>query len=181
LPLIFPLALAVWWFATRRATLDISPMTLGLGWTPSARSLLRAGRLAVFSDTLALMVEHQTPLDEAVTLAGEASGDRRLADDARQFADALRRGLPASQAAGALAHFPPLLRWLVLGARDARLCHALRSSADSYRQQALRQARWLTVWLPLALTGVVGGGVTLLYAATILGPWFAALHEMGQP
>jgi type IV pilus assembly protein PilC len=181
LPLIFPVALAAWWLITRRATLDVSPVTLGLGWTPSARSLLRAGRLAVFCDTLALMVEHNTPLDEAVTLAAEASGDRSLADDARRLTEALRRGLPASQAALALAHFPPLLRWMVLGARDSRLCRALRAAADSYRQQALRQGHWLSVWLPLLLTGVLGGGVTLLYAATVLGPWFAALEQLGQP
>ena len=52
--------------------------------------MLRWSRTATFLEILALLVENHTPLDEAVTLAGEASGDRQTLRAARQLAAMLR-------------------------------------------------------------------------------------------
>ena len=45
------------------------------GWVPWTGRMLRCSRTATFLEVLALLVENETPLPEAVVLAAEASGD----------------------------------------------------------------------------------------------------------
>ena len=55
-----------------------------------------AGRLATFADVMALLVEQEVPLDEAVILAADSSGDQGLRDTSRELAEWIRRGQPMS-------------------------------------------------------------------------------------
>ncbi len=57
--------------------------------------MLTSFRIANFTDLLSLLIEHHVPLDEAVRLAGDASGDRRLRDAAGRFAESIRRAARA--------------------------------------------------------------------------------------
>ena len=64
---------------------------------PVIGPLVRYGGLARFARLLALLVRHEVPLPEALTLAGDAAGDAEIADASRYLSDIARQG-------GALAH-----------------------------------------------------------------------------
>src|SRR5690606_30190862 len=66
---------------------------------------------AQFAVLLALLIEQDGPLPEAVVLAAEATNDQRMISAARSIADITSRGLPATghESRG----FPPYLEWLI--------------------------------------------------------------------
>ena len=68
----------------------------------------------------ALLVEHRVPMDQAVALAAEASGDGALIAAARQWADNIRQG--RTSPADGVPGLPPLLRWLIAGGRGTKFC-----------------------------------------------------------
>ena len=139
--------------------------------------MLRCSRTATFLEVLALLVENETPLPEAVVLAAEASGDPRTLRSARQLAAALQNG--QTQPAGGGPAFPPLVNWLLLAAgRDGALLPALRHAATAYHRRARRQSDLLRLFLPIILTIAVGGSVTALYALTVFAPYAAMLRSL---
>ena len=70
------------------------------GWVPWTGRMLRCSRTATFLELLALLVENETPLPEAVVLAAEASGDPRTLRSARQLAATLQNGQTRPDAGG---------------------------------------------------------------------------------
>ena len=87
-PVLMALAVVAWWFghAEGRWTGRL------FGWIPWAGRMARCLRTATFLDLLALLVESQTPLPEAMLLAAEASGDPQTLQLARQVTAALESG-----------------------------------------------------------------------------------------
>ena len=156
---------------------------------PSFRKLLAESRAAGFAEILALLVEHQTPLTEAVVLAAESSGDPRLTLAAKQLAAEIGAGIASGaheqSAAGrpqGLVDIPPLLRWLIAtGGNQATFAAALRDAADTYRRRAIRRADWLRLYLPMLLTLGIGGTVVVLYALSLFVPWTSMLYQLTQP
>jgi type II secretory pathway component PulF len=147
------------------------------GWLPWTGRMLRYSRTATFLEVLALLVENQTPLPEAMVLAAETSGDRRTLQSARQVAIALQGG-QTQPAVGGPA-FPPLVNWLLSAAgRDGALLPALRHAAAAYHRRARRQSDLLRLIAPVVLTIAVGGSVAALYALTLFVPYAAMLRSM---
>jgi general secretion pathway protein F len=190
LPTIVLTAAIMWWLRSRQAlVLQSGGPARVFGWVPSFSRLLAESRAAGFADTLALLVEHQTPLAEAVVLAAEASGDPRLTLAAKQLAAEIGAGIASSgqeqSAAGraqGLTEIPPLLRWLIAtGGNQATFAAALRDAADTYRRRAIRRADWLRLYLPMLLTIGIGGTVTVLYALSLFVPWTSMLFELTKP
>lgn len=177
-PLVVVLLAAAWWFAATRADVSNSRRSAWLlGWLPWMGPMLRWSRTATFLEILALLVERETPLAEAVVLAAEACGDWRTLQAARRLAAALQRG-QTRPAAGKPA-FPPLVEWLMLAAgRDGALLPALKHSAAAYRRRARDQADLVRVFLPVCLAAVIGGGITLLCAAALFVPYAAMLKSL---
>lgn len=176
------LAGAWWWRSGRAARAQVSGRGLRTPWFPTLARLSKAGRMASFADVLRLLIEHRTPLPDALVLAGEASGDRRLHDEARRMAERIANGATGSSPAGPPAGFSPLLFWLLHGnAPEKQLISALDHLGRAYRHQALQMAHWLSVYLPLGLTAVIGGGAALLYSLAVLAPVFHLMHAMGAP
>lgn len=177
--------LAVWWFRSRHAwSLEGStPSGLRGGQRPyrqSFRSVLQAGRISLFAETLALLLQQEVPLDEAVVLAGDASADRGLRESCRRLAERLRRGESARDWDSSGAR--PLVAWLLASVQDQGLLIAsLQRAAAAYRRQANWALRWLSVYLPLWLTVAVGGTAVLLYALSVFGPWCWMLYELSVP
>lgn len=144
--------------------------------------VLRDSRTATFAENLALLIEHETPLPEALVLAADASGDRAAAGAAEGLAARLRAGETVAPDDEALSAFPPLLGWLMaVGGEPATLSQSLSEMADRYRDRALRSAQWLTVYLPIAITAVVGGTITLLQALAVFVPLIKLFIELGSP
>ena len=86
------------------------------GWFgrwPSVRQTLWDGRVATFAELMALLVDQRIPLQEAMVLAGEASGDKGLSESSRAIAVRLASGEVFAEREQIPAPFPPLLGWLL--------------------------------------------------------------------
>jgi len=177
LPILLVLIFTAWWLScTRMAAIQGVWTEWLLGRVPWMGRLLRLSRTATFLEVLALLIESETPLPEAIVLAAEASGDPQTVRTARQVSIALQSG--QMQRAPT---FPPLVNWLLLAAgRDGALLSALRNSASAYHSRARRQADMLRVFLPVFLTVVVAGGVTTLYALALFIPYTTILYGFGR-
>jgi type II secretory pathway component PulF len=190
IPLVAIVALALWWYSSRRTTLR----TGWLRFTPTNR-LLYYGQLAAFADLLALLIEHNTPLGQAVLLAADAGGDKRLKKSAHQFATLTTAGVkvpaspnavlpsenPSAATAAQLSGFPPLVGWLLAGGGSQEaLVKSLRSTAQTYRRRVERLDDWLRMYLPLILMVLIGGTAVVIYALSLLGPWYQMLTHIGD-
>ena len=179
-PLAALFALALWWRQSGRA-LTVQATIAGrfLGWIPGLRRLLLWSQAATFADVLALLVEQEVPLDEAVVLAAEASGSEKLIGELQHVAAAVRQGRTLGECVALAPSFPPLLGWLIrTGAERGTLALALRHSAETYRQRARQRGDVARLILPILLTVVVGGGTVLLYAMLLLWPWISLLKSI---
>jgi len=182
IPPLVLVGLAVLWFRSRRAW-RIERKTSRAFFTrwPTIGRLIHVGRMAVFADTLALLLEHDVPMDEAVTLATSSSGDRRIRESGQVLAERIRRGERPSNSYD-LAGAPPMLGWLLFHHRDrGRLVRSLRRIADTSRRHAEWMSRWLSVYLPTWLTVGLGGGLALAYALSVIVPWVRLLIELAKP
>ncbi len=179
-PLLIIGVLTAWWLACTRSS------AIGGRWTnwffgrlPWMGQMLRCSRTATFLEILALLVENQTPLPEAITLAAEASGDPATLQAGRQWAAALASGqtLPRSHEPA----FPPLVHWLFVAAgRDGALLPALRHAAAAYHRRARHQSDLLRIFLPIFLTVAVAGGATALYALALFLPYVSMLYTLAR-
>jgi type II secretory pathway component PulF len=131
----------------------------------------REKALARFCETLGLLVDQRMELPEALPLAGEAAGWGDLARAARAASERSARG-------ERLTVEPPLPAVLPLLLASPEGGRMLRRQAALHRQKAERQARWLSRWLPLVLSLVVGLAMLGLLAVVNLGPWLNALLRM---
>jgi len=141
--------------------------------------MLRCSRTATFLEILALLVENQTPLPEAITLAAEASGDPATLQAGRQWAAALASGQTLPR--GDEPAFPPLVHWLFVAAgRDGALLPALRHAAAAYHRRARHQSDLLRMFLPIFLTVAVAGGATASYALALFLPYVSMLYTLAR-
>lgn len=184
IPLAALVTLVLWWQWSKRATIHSSRWWR---FTPTSR-LVYYSRLATFADLLALLIEHGTPMNEAVVLAGDACADPRLKDSAHRFAKSIATGATpklaraeaASGAAAALWGFPPLVRWLLIGGgTQTALVDSLRSMAAAYRRRVERLDDWLRLYVPVGLIVGIGGTAVIINAIALLGPWYQMLKHLG--
>ncbi len=179
-PLAVIVLLTAWWLACTRTTATaIRWSHWFFGRVPWMGRMLRCSRTATFLEILALLVENQTPLPEAVTLAAEASGDPPTLQAGRQWAAALASGqtLPP----GGEPAFPPLVHWLFMAARrNGALLPALRHAAAAYHRRARHQSELLRLFLPIFLTVTIAGSATALYALALFLPYVSLLHTLSR-
>ena len=171
----------LWWaLSSRAAVVEPRFAQALLGWLPWTGRLLGSLRSATVAEVLAMLVEHDVPLGEGVTLAAQTVGDRQTKRAAAEISAAFERGQPIPPASGGGA-FSPFLNWL-MAAAPARgtLLSALRHAAEMYRRQAARQADVAHLFLPVALTLVIGGTVTILYALMLFLPWISLMHDLAR-
>jgi general secretion pathway protein F len=146
---------------------------------PWMRSMLASARASGFAELLALLLEHRVPLPAAIELAGDATGDPALRNDAHRVAASVRRGEPLGEVLRGSGAIPPLLRWLMAtGESQGSLAAALHHAATSYRHRALHQADLARVFLPTILLFVIGATATLIYGLSLFLPLSAMLREL---
>ncbi|MCB9873181.1 MAG: type II secretion system F family protein [Planctomycetaceae bacterium] len=166
----------IWLYRSSRAN-AISDR--GLRGLPTVARVLHVGRMATFADVLAMMVDQQVALDEAVVLAAEASGDRILVKASGTIAERIRTG---ERMTSLPAGFPPLLGWLLnASTQREHLAKSLRQTADSYRRRALNMGNWLTIYLPIILSAGVGGTIAMLYVLIVMAPFCNLLYQLSLP
>lgn len=182
-PMVVVLAVAGWWsFTSRCAMLQTRWADVLLGWFPWLRSMLRSFRVATFADVLAMLLENGVPLDQSLPLAAEAVGDPKMVRAAGCLAESLRKGEPLDCHQAVAAGFFPLFAWsIAAGHRQGALPSALRHAATLYRRRAESQAEAARVFLPVLLTVLVAGTVTLAFGLLVFGPWISLLHTIALP
>lgn len=182
LPLLLISAAAIWWYRSRRALLLHWPAANRyFGWFPTLRSVFANSRLAAFSEVLAMLIEHDVPLTRGLPLAGQSSGDPRLQRWADELARSIEQGQHSSRAT-ADQQFAPLFAWSISQGRSRdELRRTAQLAARNYHARAQRQIDWLTLYFPLIVTAVIGGGVTFLYASSLFIPWSMMMRSIVAP
>lgn len=175
------LALALVWvaYSGRAAALEPRMTALLLGWLPWTRRMLADFRTASLADLLALMVENGVPFPAGLRLAAEALGNPRMVAEAHRLAEAIERGQwPADLSRTSLG--PPLLTWMLsFGQQRGLLGQSLRQSAAVYHARARDTANAARLMVPLVLAIGIGGMLTAVYAALVMGSWAALLRGLG--
>ncbi|MCA9246542.1 MAG: type II secretion system F family protein [Planctomycetales bacterium] len=174
------LALAAWWILTRGESI----WTRGRGgwlviWLPYVGQAVRYGRLARFTDLLAILLENEVPLPTALRLASQGSGDTRLAREASELATRLESGGAAVSAP--ISHFPPLLSWLICARHtQPALVQGVRHLAESYIARAADGVARARIFVPIFFTLVFAGVAVFWLAFSFLGPWSWLLHQLAE-
>ncbi len=176
--LVFPaviVALIIWW---RRGDGGISQLA---GLCPGVGKIITYSHHAQFADLLALLIEHDVPLQEAILLAAEATNDLAIQDAARAIAVATSLGGVHPGSSPGHAGFPPFLYWLITRREEQTgLVSALRAASDMYRRKAVLIAEWIKVAFPVAAAVIIGGGATLIYTLTVFWPYTQLLKILSD-
>ena len=136
---------------------------------------------ASFAELLAVLLEQETPLPDALRLAAGASGDSELLQSIAGVVEKIRSGRPIAGDEG-LKILPPLLRWMLPAvSRTHLLLPALRRAATIYHEKADYYAGLLRIYVPLLLIVCVSGGLTLCYALALFIPYAGMLRALGGP
>lgn len=181
-PLIVALLLAWWLIASRYLSSRGGFAGAGLGWLPGIRGALRRFHLATFSELSAVLLQHDVPQADALTLAAEATGDKAIIDDATRLIAAGGRGEPLWQAVSRAQSLPAFMQWMIAaGDREGGLAASLRQVAAIYQKRALIGADRFKLWFPIIVTLGVGGVVVAAYALTLIVPLTEMLKTLSQP
>jgi type II secretory pathway component PulF len=182
IPPIVLLVIIAFWRRSRsqRAATGVASSGM-LRWMPGASQIVLNQRCARFAASLAELVEKNVPLDQALSIAGDASGDAELANGSKSLSAAVQNGqLPPDDGAAAV-RFPPFLRWAIWHA-DATTgrAQALEIAARMYREAAQRSAERLHTLAPMVALVMLGGTVTLLYGLTLFVPVVELLRTLAK-
>ena len=148
-------------------------------WIPG---VVRNYDYATFLKILALLVEHETPLHEALVLAGHSTGNRQIIIDSTKIAQRIQNGDSLQESLQPASRLPKFLRWMLRsGAENGKLNETLKLAADVYEKRASRRAELLRVVLPVVLTVFIAGSVTLLYGLVLFAPVRELYDRLGDP
>jgi type II secretory pathway component PulF len=184
---VFPavvVAIILWWRRSGEGSfLAGDGATARFAWLcPGLGKILKNFRYAQYADLLALLVENNVALQEAIVLSAETTSDPALQDAARAIADATSRGMDVSYGSAGSTGFPPFLHWLITRRQEQEgLVSALRAAADMYRRRAVVITEWIKVSFPVLAAIVIGGGATLLYTLSIFYPMTEMLKRLAAP
>lgn len=188
-PILIAVAIVWWWQSRKALAMQPGLFHATVSRLPWIGKLAKQSRLATFAESLALLVEHDVALQEAIQLSAQATGDVRILQTANQLCTQIDLGgklTAASQSNApeqqtAVSEFPPILRWLLLSnaSRD-EIARALRIAANTYRKKAEGLSRFLRLQLPILLSIVIGGASVSAYTFAVVVPWFTLMFEIGN-
>lgn len=137
---------------------------------------------AILARTLRLLIRSETPLHEAVLLAGWATGSRAIIGDMTAVAQRLQAGQSLNASLAAANSLPGFLRWMLeSGSKNGNLPVVLATAGEVYHTRALQQAETLKSVLPALLTIAVAGSVTLLYCFILFAPVVELFGGLAEP
>ncbi len=154
--------LAGWWLlpaAVARGMASAVPLIGGV-WRWTAMS--------EFCHLLAILLEHQLPLPEALRLAGEGVQHDRLAIASRNMADGVEAGQGLGDAAARRRELPPglsrLLRW---GEERGALASVLHMAGELFAARASARAAFAATLVSFACFFLVLAGVSLIVVGLV--------------
>ena len=177
--LISPIvAVAVIWTAMR-LTLRPADRARLLHRTPLIGPLARDSALALFCPVLAMMIESEIPLPEAIRLAGDSSPDAAMREAAHAMADDASRGRSLAEAARDRPPFPRGFDQFLAWAEPNRgLLDALRLSAETFEARARARAEFVARFCNVVTMTVVLWWVGLTVVALFL-PLISLMNALG--
>lgn len=132
-------------------------------------SLVHSLGLMRLCDMLALMVDSRVPLPEALRLAGKASGQRGLQQEAERLAAELSRGEDVNHKPGRWRRLPAGLVELVASAgQQSTLVALLQAQTSLQVQRARGVAQLIVLLLPWLLLPTLGAVIVLTIVALYL-------------
>jgi type II secretory pathway component PulF len=130
---------------------------------------LRWTALARFSQLLSLLIENRVPLDEALTLAGDASGDAEIQHDCRRMLASVTAGESLESAARKLDRFPTsFVQALTWASRPGGLPEVLQSLGDMYAGRVRAAVAVVVSLLPPLLMLFLGVLMAFLVVALFM-------------
>lgn len=151
-------------------------------WVPGVARTYADLDCANTAGLLALLLEHGLPLPRALRLTGAATHSFRLQRACTELANGVEEGRDLRELVRAQHTWPPLFaELLTAGAADSQLPAALRQASVAYGRRAQRRADWIRKFVPVLLTFVGGGTITLLYALALFAPLRWLLLQLGAP
>lgn len=187
-PVLAIVVLGIWWHRSGRAVWAAQGAARPVSWSRrfgrgrGIRGTIQLGRMATFSEVMALLVKEQVPLEDSMVLAAEASGDRSIVGAAKEMAGRLRRGEQFDKHEDLPPGLPPLMGWLLMsGDRQPDLSAALSHSAEVYRNRAARRAAWTALYLPIWVTVFVGGTATFICGFITFVPLLRLFYQLSLP
>lgn len=171
----------LWWRRSGRAVeASITGQPSWMGWVPGIARVRRLSCEANFADLLRLFVDQQLPIGEALTLAAKGSGMQASSSQAQELVAYVASGNTLGTNTPAFRNLPPLVRLAFLsGDAPGRLSDGLQRAVDSYHERAQAWAQGVSVYLPVAITVLVGGACVTVYAVLLLQPYVTMLKEIG--
>lgn len=140
-----------------------------VGSIPLLGPLWRSTTMAEFSHLLALLVQNDVPLPEALSLAGRATRDGDVVDACEQAARDVEAGGALADSIERFEAFPPgfaaLLRW---AERGRSLPEALHVAGELFEARARPQASFLTTFVTIVVVFLVVFGSSFLMTALYL-------------
>lgn len=148
---------------------------------PIVGTLLRAARLAAFTDLLALVIDYELPLPRAFELAGAASSDPIMAGAAREVVRDLDQGLPLAEVLRRREIVPELIAWMTaVGEQRGTLGKTLHHVAEMYRRTVEMRAALLRNVLPPFLLVLIAGVFAGFFVFVMVMPMAKLLEALSR-
>ncbi|MFV0443110.1 MAG: type II secretion system F family protein [Planctomycetaceae bacterium] len=179
IPIALLVVMSLEWIKRHSAGGDLL-LNAGLfDWFPGVSRIRSDLRRGWFCQLLAALVDHQTPLPEALELAGDAVGTGPMARSAHELAAELRTGQSLTVGLSKTPAFSPLLRWMMSsGEAGGDLPAALRRGSQLLRSQARVRMQLFHTLVPIATVIVIGGGAAMVYGLAVFGPLVELLDRL---
>src|SRR5207245_1643818 len=131
---------------------------------PIVGTLLRAARLAAFTELLAILIDYKLPLPRAFGLAGAASSDPIMAAAAQGVVHDLEQGTPLGKVMREREVVPELIAWMTaVGEQRGTLGKTLHHVSQLYRRTVEMRAALLRSVLPPFLLVVTAGSFACFF------------------
>lgn len=148
---------------------------------PVLGTMIRAARLAAFTELLAILIDHETPLPEAFRLAGEGSSDPIMAMSARQVHEELGQGQTLAAVLKGRGLVPEWVAWMSgVGEQRGTLGTTLHMIAEMYRRQVEMRAGLLRSVLPPVLILFTAGFFTVFFVMAMMLPMVKLLEGLSK-
>jgi len=150
-------------------------------FVPLFGTLVRAARLAAFTELLGMLIEYKVPLPTAFRLAGGASSDPQMAARAGAVEERLNQGETLGEAFRGRGLVPEWVAWLAsAGEKQGALAPALREIAGIYRRQVETRAAVIRTILPPFIVVMTAGLLTAVFALALMLPMIKLLEGLSQ-
>jgi len=181
IPAILLIVIYWWWASGRDFMAGSQWIRPGIMWIPGTSRLVRLGARNIFAEVLRLLVDHQVPLEDALRLAGNSTGQKDFQQESEELATLIEQGRLDSWRPDQHVALPPLLACLVCrSASPERLRAGLQSASRSYERQSTAYTHWFAQFAPILATLVIGGVTVFCYAMSLMVPWLVFLRMQSQ-